>query len=91
MFNIPRGPDGQPISSLQSSARILEDVSSREKGRVSCGGLFPQLGFIVTSRELQTRAVVRVGNMRCTTAEQWINAKTCDEFEPFFLSSVPGE
>ena len=34
------------------------------------GELFPQVGFIVTSRELQTRSVVRVGNMRGTAAEQ---------------------
>ena len=27
---------------------------------------------MVASRELQTRAVVRVGNMRGTTLEQWI-------------------
>jgi len=36
------------------------------------GGLFPQVDFMVASRELQTRAVVRVGNMRGNTLEQWI-------------------
>ena len=35
-------------------------------------GVFPQVDFMVTSRELQTRAVVRVCNMRGTAPEQWI-------------------
>ena len=50
---------------------MKEGAAGGGQGGVSCGEVFPRVGFIVTNLETDSRAVVRLYNKR-GTAEQWI-------------------
>jgi hypothetical protein len=67
----PRDPEGRPILVALPSGQGSEARRVVTKVKFHAEQPFTTVHLIVTSRELQSRAVVRVGNM-CGTAEQWI-------------------